>query len=174
MGSTARRPPCIERFLEEIEGVEEEDLHGYRVKLQYIGKVTLSTLLRNPALTSAALKENVLCQYLVLKDVCIKVIYNYYMYVCSRGLFSGDAAGPATIAKQCLLVQLLNTFGLRIWKFSSYVRHVDSGDLPPFVRAVMQVKSVTSFHSKHFCQNGHDIISIFIGKKVAPTITKKY
>ena len=24
------------------------------------------------------------------------------------------------------------------------------------------------------CQNGHDIISIFIGKKVALTITKKY
>ena len=40
---------------------------------------------------------------------------------------------------------LLNIFGLWIWKFSCYVRHIDSGDLPPFIRAVLQVNSLTSF-----------------------------
>ena len=35
-----------------------------------------------------------------------------YRYVCGRGLFSGDAAHAASTRKQCLLAQLLNTFGL--------------------------------------------------------------
>lgn len=121
--------------------MEEDDLYGYRVKLQYFGKVCLSLMLTNPPLSSAALLGNVLCRYLCLKDVYINVINAYYRYVCSRGLFSSDAACEASTRKQCLLAQLLNAFGLWIWKFSSYVRHVDSGDLPPFIRVVLQVNS---------------------------------
>ena len=45
----------------------------------------------------------------------------------------------------CLLAQLLNTFGLWNWKFSSYVRHVNSSDLPPFVTAVLSINSSVTF-----------------------------
>ena len=70
---------------------------------------------------------------MVEKDVYINVIFHLYAHVYCKGLFSGNAASSSTIAKQQLLAQLLNTFGLWIWKFSSYVRLVDSSDLPPFV-----------------------------------------
>ena len=69
----------------------------------------------------------------------------YYRYVCGRGLFSGKVANAASTRKQCLLAQLLNTFGLWNWKFSSYLRHVNSYDLPLFVMAVLHINSSTSF-----------------------------
>lgn len=100
MSGVYRKKTPIERFMEDIKGVEEEDLYGYRVELQYIGKVCLSLMLRNPALTSAALPENVLCQYLISKHIYINVIYDFYRYVCGRGLFSGGAARAATTTKQ--------------------------------------------------------------------------
>ena len=147
--SNVKRPP-IERFLEDIEDVEEEDLYGYRVELQYFGKASLSLMMTNPPLSSAALPGNVLCRYLCAKDVYINIINSYYRYVCGRGLFSGNAANAASTRKQCLLAQLLNTFGLWNWKFSTYVRHVNSSDLPPFVIAVLGINSSVTFprHSR--------------------------
>lgn len=64
MSSVYSKKAPIERFMEDIEGVED-DLYGYRVKLQYTRKVCMSLMLKNPPLTSAALLENVLCQYLI-------------------------------------------------------------------------------------------------------------
>ena len=145
MSGIYRKEAPIERFLGDIEDVEEEDLYGYRVEQQYFGKASLSLMMTNPPLSSAALPENVLCRYLCHKDVYINIIFSYYRYVCGRGLFSGNAANAASTRKQCLLAQLLNTFSLWNWKFSSYVRHVNSSDLPPFVMAVLNVNSSTSF-----------------------------
>ena len=88
---------------------------------------------------------NVLCRYLCCKDAYINIINAYYRYVCGRGLFSGNAANAASTRKQCPLAQLLNTFGHWNWKFSSYVRHVNSYDLPLFVMAVLHINSSTSF-----------------------------
>ena len=144
MSGIYRKEDPIKRFLEDIEGVEE-DLNGYRVELQYFGKVSLSLMMTNPPLSSAALPGNVLCRYLCCKDVYINIINAYYQYVCGRGLFSGNAANAASTRKQCLLAQLLNTFGLWNWKFSSYVRHVNSSDLPPFVTAVLNINSSVTF-----------------------------
>ena len=148
MSSIYRKEAPIKRFLEDIEEVEEDDLYGYRVELQYFGKVCLSLMISNLPLSSAALPGNVLFQY-------INVINSYYRYVCGRGLFSGDGAHAASTRKQCLLAQLLNTFGLWNWKFSSYVRRVDS---PPFIRAVLQVNSSTSFprHGRITSNRQHD------------------
>ena len=143
-GLHRKRDPIL-RFLADIEDVEEEQLYGYRVELQFTGKVTLLAILRNPPITSAALPENVLCQYMVEKDVYVNLIVDYYTHVCRRGLFSGNAASPTTVSKQRLLAQLLNTFGLWVWKFASYVRRVEYRDLPPFMSAVMQVNSTTAF-----------------------------
>ena len=61
MSGIKRKEAPIERFLEEIKDVEEEDLYGYRVELQYFA---LSLMMTNPPLSSAALPGNVLCRYL--------------------------------------------------------------------------------------------------------------
>ena len=142
MSGIYRKQAPIERYLEDIEDVEDEELYGYRVEVQYFGKASLSLMLTNPPLSSAALPGNVLCRYLCCKDVYINIINAYYRYVCGRGLFSGNAASTR---KQCLLAQLLNTFGLWNWKFSSFIRHVNSHDLPPFVIAVLNVNSSNQF-----------------------------
>ena len=105
MSGIYRKEDPIKRFLEDIEGLEE-DLNGYRVELQYFGKVSLSLMMTNPPLSSAALLGNVLCRYLCCKDVYINIINAYYQYVCGRGLFSSNAANAASTRKQCLLAQL--------------------------------------------------------------------
>ena len=145
MSGIYRKQAPIERYLEDIEDVEDVELYGYRVEVQYLGKASLSLMMTNPPLSSAALPENVLCRYLCHKDVYINIIFSYYRYVCGRGLFSGNAANAASTRKQCLLAQLLNTFGLWNWKFASHVRHVDVSDLPPFVTAVLSVNSSVTF-----------------------------
>ena len=53
-----------ERFLNDIDNVEEESIYGYRVEYQYYGKASLAVMLSNPPLTSAALSSNVICHYL--------------------------------------------------------------------------------------------------------------
>ena len=105
MSGIYRKEAPIKRFLEDIKDVEEEDLYGYRVELQYFRKVSLSLMMTNPPLSSAALPGNVLCRYLCCKDVYINIINAYYWYVCGRGLFSGNAANAASTHKQCLLAQ---------------------------------------------------------------------
>ena len=141
MSGIYRKRAPIERYLEDIEDVEDVELYGYRVEVQYLGKASLALMMTNPPLSSAALPENVLCRYLCHKDVYINIIFSYYRYVCSRGLFSGNAANAASSRQQCLLAQLLNTLGLWNWKFTSHVRHVDVSDLPPFITAVLSVNS---------------------------------
>ena len=87
MSGLHRKKEPILRFLVDIEGVEEENLYGYRIEMQFFGKVTLSDLLQNPPITSAALPENVLCPYIVEKDVYINVIFHHYAHVYRKGLF---------------------------------------------------------------------------------------
>ena len=83
-----RKEAPIERWLEDIEAVEEDDLYSYRVELQYFGKVSLSLMLTNLSLSPVALPGNVLYQYLCSKDVYINVI-NAYHKVClwQRAIF---------------------------------------------------------------------------------------
>ena len=133
MSGLHRKKEPILRFLVDIEGVEEENLYGYRIEMQFFGKVTLSDLLQNPPITSAALPEkSPLPVY--SRERCVHQCHLPSLRSrVSQRTFSGNAASSSTIAKQRLLVQLLNTFGLWIWKFSSYVRCVDSSDLPLFV-----------------------------------------
>ena len=86
MSGIYRKEAPIERCLEDIDYIDTLP------KLQYFGKVSLSLMLANPPLSSAALPGNVLCQYLCSKYVYINVINAYHRYVCGRGLFSSDAA----------------------------------------------------------------------------------
>ena len=88
MSGIYRKEAPIERFLGDIEDVEEEDLYGYRVEQQYFGKASLSLMMTNPPLSSAALPENVLCRYLCHKDIYINI--NFFLLpvrVWQRAIF---------------------------------------------------------------------------------------
>ena len=82
-GTIEKARSDTEKFLNEIDNVEEESFYGYRVEYQYYGKASLAVMLSNPPLTSAALSSNVICHYLCSKDVYIRTIC---MYV-ARGCF---------------------------------------------------------------------------------------